>query len=137
MMNPLFSAITVGPYRLKHGVVMAPMTRLRSGAGGVPGELMAKYYAQRATDGGLIISEASPVSRNAYGYAHAPGIYTQAQVEGWRNVVAGVHGKGGRMFLHLWHAGRQSHASLQPGGGAAVAPSAIQAQGEAYGNAGP
>ncbi|NWB30338.1 alkene reductase [Pseudomonas gingeri] len=136
-MSNLFSPTTVGPYNLQHRVVMAPLTRLRSSAGDVPGDLMAAYYAQRATAGGLIISEASPVSEYAYGYAHAPGIYTQDQVAGWRKVIAAVHGKGGRIFLQLWHVGRQSHSSLQPDGGDPVAPSAIQAEGDAYADSGP
>jgi N-ethylmaleimide reductase len=133
----LFTSTSVGPYQLEHRVVMAPLTRMRSSAGDVPNEMMAEYYAQRTTKGGLIVSEATPVSPYGYGYAHAPGIHTQAQVEGWRKVIKAVHDKGGLIFLQLWHVGRQSHSLLQPGGIDPVAPSAIQAEGEAYAESGP
>lgn len=133
----LFTPTPVGPFTLQHRVVMAPLTRMRSSPGDVPNELMAEYYAQRTTQGGLIVSEATPVSPHGYGYAHAPGIYTQEQVEGWRKVIKAVHDKGGIIFLQLWHVGRQSHSLLQPGGVDPVAPSAIQAQGDAYADSGP
>jgi len=133
----LFTSTAVGPYQLEHRVVMAPLTRMRSSAGDVPNELMAEYYAQRTTKGGLIVSEATPVSPHGYGYAHAPGIFTLAQVEGWRKVIKAVHDKGGLIFMQLWHVGRQSHSLLQPGGVDPVAPSAIQAEGEAYAESGP
>lgn len=132
----LFTATSVGPFTLKHRVVMAPLTRMRSSEGNVPNELMAEYYAQRATPGGLIIAEATPVSPYGFGYAGAPGIFTQAQVDGWRKVVDAVHAKGGVIFLQLWHVGRQSHSLLQPGGIDPVAPSAIQAEGYAYAQSG-
>ncbi|AME28328.1 alkene reductase [Burkholderia sp. PAMC 26561] len=136
-MNSLFSAAAIGPYSLKHRVVMAPLTRMRSSDGNVPNDLMAAYYAQRTTDGGLIVSEATPVSPRGYGYAKAPGIYTQAQVDGWRKVTDAVHAKGGLIFLQLWHVGRQSHPLLQPNGAAPVSSSALQAEGDAYAESGP
>jgi N-ethylmaleimide reductase len=137
LMPALFSPITIGPYRLKHRVVMAPLTRMRSGAGNVPTALMREYYEQRASDGGLIVSEATPVSLTGYGYAGAPGIYDDRQISGWKAITDAVHAKGGRIFLQLWHVGRQSHNDLQPGGAAPVAPSAIRAEGLAYTDHGP
>ncbi len=136
-MNFLFSPFQLGPHTLDHRIVMAPLTRMRAGPGEVPTPLMATYYAQRATPGGLLISEATPVSPYGFGYAHTPGIFTRAQVAGWRLVTDAVHARGGRIFLQLWHVGRQSHQDLQPGGGLPVAPSAIAAIGEAYTDAGP
>jgi N-ethylmaleimide reductase len=132
----LFTPVKLGPYGLKHRVVMAPLTRMRSDSGDRPGDLMVEYYSQRASDGGLIIAEATPVSRQGYGYAKAPGIYSDQQIAGWRRVVDAVHAKGGRIFLQLWHVGRQSHPDLQPGGAAPVAPSAIRADGHAYSDKG-
>ena len=133
----LFTATLIGPYTLKHRVVMAPLTRMRSSPGDIPNDLMASYYSQRSTDGGLIVAEATPVSPRGYGYAGAPGIINEQQVAGWRKVTTAVHAKGGRIFLQLWHVGRQSHPLLQPGGSAPVAPSALQAEGEAYASSGP
>jgi N-ethylmaleimide reductase len=132
MMSTLFSPAELGPYHLSHRVVMAPLTRMRSDPGDIPSDLMVEYYAQRASKGGLIISEATPVSIRGYGYAGAPGIYSDRQIEGWRRVTDAVRAKGGRIFLQLWHVGRQSHTDLQPNGEAPVAPSAIAAEGYAY-----
>jgi N-ethylmaleimide reductase len=95
----------------------------------------ATYYRQRCS-GGLIISEATVVSQQGAGAAYTPGIYTQAQIEGWRLVTQAVHEASSRIFLQLWHVGRQSHPSLQPGGGLPVAPSAIAAQGNAVNESG-
>jgi N-ethylmaleimide reductase len=131
-MSKLFSPIKVGPYTLAHRVVMAPLTRMRSDAGDKPSDMMVRYYTQRASDGGLIIAEATPVSRQGYGYAMAPGVYSDDQIAGWKRVTDAVHAKGGRIFLQLWHVGRQSHPDLQPGNGAPVAPSPIRADGHAY-----
>jgi N-ethylmaleimide reductase len=131
-MSKLFSTTEIGPYRLSHRVVMAPLTRMRSDPGDIPSDLMVEYYTQRASEGGLIISEATPVSIRGYGYAGAPGIYSDSQIAGWRRVTDAVHAKGGRIFLQLWHVGRQSHVDLQPNGEAPVAPSAIAAEGYAY-----
>ena len=131
-MNTLFSPIKIGPYQLAHRVVMAPLTRMRSDPGDIPSNLMVEYYSQRASKGGLIISEATPVSIRGYGYAGAPGVYSDRQIEGWRRVTDAVHAKGGRLFLQLWHVGRQSHTDLQPNGEPPLAPSAIAAEGYAY-----
>ena len=131
-MSTLFTPVRVGPYSLLHRVVMAPLTRMRSEPGDLPSDLMVEYYGQRATDGGLIVSEATPISPQGYGYAGAPGIYKDEQIAGWRRVTDAVHAKGGSIFLQLWHVGRQSHPDLQPDGAAPVAPSAIQAAGYAY-----
>ena len=121
----------LGPLALPNRVVMAPMTRNRAGAGNVPTALAAEYYAQRAS-AGLIVTEATQVSPQGVGYPGTPGIHTDAQVEGWRRVTDAVHAAGGRIFLQLWHVGRISHPSLQPGGALPVAPSAIAAEGEAF-----
>src|SRR5215471_20252008 len=122
----LFSPLKVGPYQLAHRVVMAPLTRMRAARPSLaPRPLNADYYAQRATPGGLIIAEASPVMATGFGNPGVPGIWSDAQVEGWRKVVDAVHAKGGIIFLQLWHVGRVSHSSFQPGGALPVAPSAI------------
>lgn len=112
---------------------MAPLTRNRAGAGFVPGDLAAEYYAQRAS-AGLIISEATQVSQQGQGYQDTPGIYTPEQIAGWRKVTAAVHAKGGRIVLQLWHVGRISHVDLQPDGGQPVAPSAIRAETKTFVN---
>jgi N-ethylmaleimide reductase len=124
--NSLFSPLQVGPYLLQHRVVMAPLTRMRAERlSFAPRTLNAEYYGQRATAGGLIIAEASPVAPTGRGNPATPGIYSGDQVEGWRDVVDTVHAKGGFIFLQLWHVGRVSHSSLQPGGVLPVAPSAV------------
>ncbi len=107
---------------------MPPMTRSRAGKGETPTNLMAEYYAQRAS-AGLIISEGTPISRQGRGYAWTPGIYTQEQIQGWKKVTNAVHAKGGKIFVQLWHVGRVSHTSLQDHEQAPVAPSAIVAEG--------
>lgn len=126
----LLSPVKLGPYELSNRVVMAPLTRNRAGAGNVPQELNATYYAQRAS-AGLIISEASQVSPQGQGYLLTPGIHSQEQVEGWKLVTQAVHAQGGRIFLQLWHVGRISHPDLQPDGALPVAPSAIAPAGMA------
>jgi N-ethylmaleimide reductase len=117
----LISPVKIGSLALSHRVVMAPLTRMRSGPGDVPGDLMVEYYGQRASDGGLIISEATTVSVTARGYLGAPGIYSDQQVGGWKRITEAVHAKGGRMFLQLWHVGRVGHGDMT-GGVAPVAP---------------
>src|ERR1700761_6384549 len=122
----LFSPLQVGPYQLAHRVVMAPLTRMRAERSSfVPRPLNAEYYCQRATAGGLLIAEATPVTVTGRGNPGVPGIYSDAQIEGWRKVVDAVHAKGGLIFLQLWHVGRVSHSSFQPGGALPVAPSAV------------
>jgi N-ethylmaleimide reductase len=127
----LFEPVELGPYRLRNRVVMAPLTRARAQGGDVPGPLAPEYYAQRA-GAGLIIAEATQISPQGKGYAWTPGIYGAPHIEGWRRVTEAVHGKGGRIFLQLWHVGRISHPSLQPGEQLPVAPSAIAPQGKAF-----
>jgi N-ethylmaleimide reductase len=122
----LFQPYSLGSLTLANRIVMAPLTRNRAGAGFVPGELAAEYYAQRAS-AGLIISEATQISQQGQGYQDTPGIYTTAQIAGWRKVTDAVHARGGRIFLQLWHVGRVSHVDLQPQGRPPVAPSAIRA----------
>jgi N-ethylmaleimide reductase len=122
----LFSPLKIGPYQLKHRVVLAPLTRMRAEKPSLaPRPLNAEYYAQRVTPGGLLIAEASPVMASGLGNPGVPGIFSQAQVKGWRQVVDAVHAKGGLIFLQLWHVGRVSHSCYQPGGVLPVAPSAV------------
>ncbi len=124
----LFQPFDLGDLPLRNRVVMAPLTRIRATAGTeAPNELMAEYYRQRA-GAGLIVSEASQISQQGQGYIHTPGIFSDEQVRGWRLVTDAVHQAGGRIFIQLWHVGRVSHVSLQPGGGAPVAPSALAAK---------
>ena len=127
----LFSPARFGDLALANRVVMAPLTRNRAGAGLVPSPLAAEYYAQRA-GAGLIITEATQVSRGAQGYLDTPGIYTPDQVTGWRAVADAVHAKGGRIVVQLWHVGRISHSSLLPEGVQPVAPSAIRANAKTF-----
>lgn len=121
----LFTPFNLRDKTLKNRIVMSPLTRNRATHGiDAPRALNAEYYAQRA-DAGLIIAEASQISPTAKGYAWTPGIYSPEQIAGWKLVTDAVHQKGGVIFLQLWHVGRISHPSLQPGGVLPVAPSAI------------
>ena len=131
MTATLFSPFQLGGLSLPNRVVMAPLTRNRAGPGNVATPLIGEYYAQRAS-AGLIIAEASQVCPEGQGYEDTPGIHSPEQVAGWRQVTDAVHAAGGRIFLQLWHVGRISHTSLQPGGVAPVAPSAITAEAKTY-----
>lgn len=122
----LFFPIKIGAIELSHRVVMGPVTRMRTDEGGIPNDMMAEYYGQRATDGGFVISEATLVSANGQGYLGAPGIFTTGQVEGWKKVTSAIHKEGGKVFLQLWHGGRQSHTDLQPDGGLPIGPSVME-----------
>jgi N-ethylmaleimide reductase len=133
--SDLFQPVRLGPHQLANRIVMAPLTRSRAGEDGVPRPLMAEYYAQRAS-AGLIIAEGTNISPQGRGYALTPGLYEAAQVEGWRKVTEAVHARGGRIFPQLWHVGRVSHPSLQPGGALPVAPSAIRPEATSYTDAG-
>ncbi|GAN99316.1 NADH:flavin oxidoreductase [Komagataeibacter xylinus NBRC 13693] len=126
-MPTLFTPLTAGDLTLPNRIVMAPLTRLRAGAGHVPTDMMAEYYAQRAL-AGLILSEATPVTPQGIGYEGVPGIWTDAQAQGWKTVTDAVHAAGGRIFLQLWHVGRISDPYFL-NGEAPVAPSAIAAKG--------
>jgi N-ethylmaleimide reductase len=129
----LFEPYQLGPITLQNRVVMAPLTRNRAIAGQVPNPLAIDYYAQRAS-AGLLITEASQVSQQGQGYQDTPGIFSREQVAGWRKVTDRVHQNKGRIFIQLWHVGRISHTSLQPNGGAPVAPSAIPAKTKTFVN---
>jgi N-ethylmaleimide reductase len=135
-MSKLHSSVKVGPYEFSHRVVLAPLTRMRAEEGAKPGPLMAEYYAQRASEGGFLIGEATIAAPNGNGYLGAPGLYDDAQIAGWKRVTEAVHSKGGRIFLQLYHAGRQSNSELQPDGAQPVAPSAVPHGGVAYTEAG-
>ncbi len=124
----LFEPCQLGPTTLKNRIVMAPLTRSRSGHGDSPRELNAEYYRQRAS-AGLIISEATQVSRQGQGYLWTPGIYTSEQVDGWKKVTEAVHSCDGKIFLQMWHVGRISHTTLQPDGRAPVSATDKAAEG--------
>lgn len=127
-MTTLFDPIKVGGLELPNRIIMAPLTRSRAvGAGRVPNALMAEYYVQRAS-AGLILSEATSVTPMGVGYADTPGIWSDEQVAGWKQVTDAVHNAGGRIFLQLWHVGRISDPIFLDGE-LPVAPSAIQPQG--------
>ncbi|RYE28753.1 MAG: alkene reductase, partial [Hyphomicrobiales bacterium] len=130
----LFEPYALGSLTLANRIVMAPLTRNRAGAGLVPSPFAAEYYAQRAS-AGLIITEATQVSKQAQGYQDTPGLYTPDQIAGWRRVTDAVHAKGGRIFVQLWHVGRISHVDLH-GGKPPVAPSAIRAEAKTFVNNG-
>ena len=131
----LFEPYTLGSFTLKNRIVMAPLTRSRSNEEGIVPTYAAEYYAQRA-GAGLIVAEATNISAQGRGYAKTPGIWSNAQVEAWKPVTEAVHKAGGLFFLQLWHTGRISHPSLQPGGVLPVAPSAIKPEGQAFTNNG-
>lgn len=135
-MSKLFSKVAVGPYEFDHRVVLAPLTRMRAEEGARPGPLMAEYYAQRTSAGAFLIGEATIAAPNGNGYLGAPGLYDDSQIEGWKAVTEAVHAKGGKIFLQLYHAGRQSNAQLQPNGGRPVGPSEVPHGGVAYTEAG-
>jgi N-ethylmaleimide reductase len=122
--SSLFSSLQIGSVQLRNRIIMAPLTRMRAGAGNVPTSLNVEYYVQRAT-AGLIIAEGTAVSDQGQGYPNAPGIYTEDQIAGWRRVTQGVHAQGGKIFLQIAHNGRNSHSSFMADGDAPVAPSAI------------
>jgi N-ethylmaleimide reductase len=129
-MSLLFSKTTLGPLALQNRLVMAPMTRNRA-VGNIPNELMAQYYAQRAS-AGLIITEGTSPSPNGLGYPRIPGIFSTAQVAGWTRVAAAVHPLGAKIFMQLMHCGRIAHPLNLPAGARVLGPSAIAAAGEMY-----
>src|SRR4051794_21645389 len=110
-MAALFDSLKLGSIELPNRIVMAPLTRARAGRKAIPNELMAAYYAQRAS-AGLIISEATGISREGLGWPNAPGLWNQAQVQGWKRVTEAVHQHGGRIVAQLWHMGRLVHPSV-------------------------
>lgn len=125
--DSLFQPLTLGRHVLQNRIVLPPLTRSRSSQpGNIANELMATYYKQRA-GAGFMITEGTQIEPRGQGYAWTPGIYNQAQIDGWRKVTEAVHDAGNIIFAQLWHVGRVSHTSLQPEGAAPVAPSAIAA----------
>ncbi|MGI6852694.1 alkene reductase [Mesorhizobium sp. 1B3] len=129
-MTTLFDPLKAGDLTLANRIVMAPLTRNRS-PNAVPGDISVTYYRQRAT-AGLIVTEATAISQQGQGYADVPGLYTPEQLAGWKRVTDAVHQAGGKIVVQLWHVGRISHTSLQPGGGKPVAPSAIRAKSKTF-----
>jgi len=126
--SSLFENVQLGPFELKNRIVLPPLTRSRSTQpGNIPNDLMATYYGQR-TGAGFMVTEGTQIEPRGQGYAWTPGIYSKDQIAGWKKVTEAVHKEGGVIFAQLWHVGRVSHNTLQPNGGAPVAPSAIQAK---------
>lgn len=129
-MDTLFDPIQTGELFLSNRIVMAPLTRNRS-PNAVPSDLSVTYYKQRAT-AGLIVTEATAITHQGQGYADVPGLYSPEQLAGWKRVTDAVHEAGGKIVVQLWHVGRISHNSLQPGGVKPVAPSAIRAKSKTF-----
>ena len=125
-MSALFDPCIVGSLQLANRIVMAPLTRNRS-PDAIPTALNATYYSQRAS-AGLIVTEGSAITAQGQGYADVPGLYGTEQLDGWKKVTRAVHAAGGKIVVQLWHVGRVSHPSLQPGNQAPVGPSAIAAK---------
>jgi N-ethylmaleimide reductase len=130
-MTSLFEPIQIGDIAAANRIVMAPLTRNRAAAHQVPTDLMATYYAQRAS-AGLIIAEATQISAEGQGYLDTPGIHSPEQVAGWKKVTDAVHAAGGKIVLQLWHVGRISHVSLLPGGMSPVSSTARVAQAKTF-----
>lgn len=129
-MSILFSKTTLGTLELQNRLVMAPLTRSRA-IGNIPNELMQEYYVQRAS-AGLIVTEGTSPSPNGLGYARIPGIFSEAQIAGWKRITQAVHAQGAKMFVQLMHCGRIAHALNLPAGARVLAPSAIAAAGEMW-----
>jgi N-ethylmaleimide reductase len=127
----LFTPVQLGRYTLSHRVVHPPLTRLRAEEDETPSAMMVEYYRQRASQGGLIITESSHPSSDSRGYIGAPGIHTERHVEGWKKIAKAVHQKGGRIFMQIAHDGRQSHCDLSEGR-APLAPSEVPFEGQAF-----
>ncbi len=128
--DPLFQPAQVGDISVKNRIVMAPLTRSRASAHEVPSDLAPTYYRQRA-GAGLIVSEGTQIRQDGQGYVSTPGIYSPAQLEGWKKVTAAVHEAGGKIVAQIWHVGRISHPDLI-GGARPVAPSAIRANSKTF-----
>ena len=121
----MWKPLTIGGLTLQNRIAMAPLTRCRAGEKRVPNSLLVEHYVQRAS-AGLLISEAVAISERAVGFAGTPGVWTDEMVEGWKMVTDAVHSVGGSIFLQLWHMGRASHSSFQPGNALPIAPSALR-----------
>lgn len=124
----LFNPLDIGNLVLPNRIVMAPLTRSRASIDGIPTSMMTEHYRQRAS-AGLIITEATNISRQGTGYPYTPGIYTEEMIEKWKNITEAVHKEGGRIFMQLWHVGRHSHPWYQEGGQLPVSASAILEEG--------
>ena len=124
----LFSPLQVGALNLPNRILLAPLTRTRAGLEHLPNDLMAEYYSQRAS-GGLLITECTMVMPNTSAFVAEPGIYSQAQIEGWKKTTAAVHAKGGRIYMQIWHCGRAAHPAIN-GGQASVSSTAVPIEGE-------
>ena len=124
----LFKSLRLGSLQLKNRIIMAPLTRARAGLDHLPNDLMAEYYAQRAS-AGLIIAECTMIMAGTSAFVAEPGIYSEAQIKGWKKVTDAVHAKGGKIFLQIWHGGRAAHPLLN-GGQECIAPSAIAISGD-------
>jgi N-ethylmaleimide reductase len=130
-MTTLFDPVKLGDLQLSNRIVMAPMTRSRAGEGDAPTDLNVEYYRQRAT-AGLIVSEGTQPSANGKGYCRTPGIYTPAQIAGWKKVTDAVHAGGSKIVLQIMHCGRIAAKANKDPGAETIAPSAVQAQGQMY-----
>ena len=128
MHDKLWQPLSVGELKLRHRLIMAPMTRSRSTPEGVPTALNATYYGQRAADAALIISEGTQPSEDGQGYLLTPGIYTDDQVRGWRQITDAVHAEGGQIFIQLMHVGRMGHPTNTPHGCTARTPAVRPAE---------
>ena len=126
----LFTPLKLGAIPLPNRIIMAPLTRARTEVDHIPTELMAEHYAQRAS-GGLIIAEATMAMEGCSSFWKEPGIYSEAQIAGWKKVTDAVHAKGGRIVLQIWHGGRTCHPALN-NGKEAIAPSAIAVEDEVH-----
>jgi N-ethylmaleimide reductase len=124
----LFDSLQVGALTLSNRIILAPLTRTRAGVEHLPNDLMAEYYAQRAS-GGLLITECTMVSEGTSAFIAEPGVYSDAQIEGWKKTTSAVHAKGGRIFMQIWHAGRAAHPDIN-GGQRTVSSSATAIEGE-------
>lgn len=124
----LFTPLQVGALTLPNRILLAPLTRTRAGTEHMPNDLMAQYYAQRAS-GGLLITECTMVTPNTSAFVAEPGIYSTEQVEAWKKVTDAVHDKGGRIFLQIWHAGRAAHPAMN-GGAQSVSSTNIAIEGD-------
>lgn len=129
--SQLFQPLQLGAIDLQNRIIMAPLTRGRSGKDRIPKPLMVEYYRQRST-AGLIISEATQVSEQAAGWAETPGIYSEAQIKGWQAITDAVHQQGGKIILQLWHTGRASHPDFQPGQIRPISASEVTPTGEIH-----
>ncbi len=126
----LFNPLQVGALTLPNRILLAPLTRTRADAGHMPNALMAEYYAQRAS-GGLLITECTMITEGTSAFIAEPGIYSAAQIEGWKKTTDAVHAKGGRIFLQIWHAGRAAHPDIN-GGTRTVSSSAKAIEGDIH-----